>query len=156
MELIQIQNETTNENQKPLYDRINFIEKLSLMEGDEIPVSAFMKNIDGRFELGGSAYEKRGIAEFVPEWDKNKCIQCTMCSLVCSHATIRPFLLSNEEVQNVPMNTKLIPAKNQKLSIHNFCFSVRLQWMWCLCGNLSCWCNSNGSTGKSKRYAKCF
>lgn len=124
MELIQIQNETTNENQKPLYDRINFIEKLSLMEGDEIPVSAFMKNIDGRFELGGSAYEKRGIAEFVPEWDKNKCIQCTMCSLVCSHATIRPFLLSNEEVQNVPMNTKLIPAKNQKLKNYQFTISV--------------------------------
>ncbi len=124
MELIQIQNETTNENQKPLYDRINFIEKLSLMEGDEISVSAFMKNIDGRFELGGSAYEKRGIAEFVPEWDKNKCIQCTMCSLVCSHATIRPFLLSNEEVQNVPMNTKLIPAKNQKLKNYQFTISV--------------------------------
>ena len=124
MELIQIQNETTNENQKPLYDRINFIEKLSLMEGDEIPVSAFMKNIDGRFELGGSAYEKRGIAEFVPEWDKNKCIQCTMCSLVCSHATIRPFLLSNEEVQNVPMNTKLISAKNQKLKNYQFTISV--------------------------------
>lgn len=124
MELIQIQNETSNENQKPLYDRINFIEKLSLMEGDEIPVSAFMKNIDGRFELGGSAYEKRGIAEFVPEWDKNKCIQCTMCSLVCSHATIRPFLLSNEEVQNVPMNTKLIPAKNQKLKNYQFTISV--------------------------------
>lgn len=124
MELIQIQNETTNENQKPLYDRINFIEKLSLMEGDEIPVSAFMKNIDGRFELGGSAYEKRGIAEFVPEWDKNKCIQCTMCSLVCSHATIRPFLLSNEEVQNVPMNTKLIPSKNQKLKNYQFTISV--------------------------------
>lgn len=124
MELIQIQNETTNENQKPLYDRINFIEKLSLMEGDKIPVSAFMKNIDGRFELGGSAYEKRGIAEFVPEWDKNKCIQCTMCSLVCSHATIRPFLLSNEEVQNVPMNTKLIPAKNQKLKNYQFTISV--------------------------------
>ena len=124
MELIQIQNETTNENQKPLYDRINFIEKLSLMEGDEIPVSAFMKNIDGRFELGGSAYEKRGIAEFVPEWDKNKCIQCTMCSLVCSHATIRPFLLSKEEVQNVPMNTKLIPAKNQKLKNYQFTISV--------------------------------
>lgn len=124
MELIQIQNETTNENQKPLYDRINFIEKLSLMEGDEIPVSAFMKNIDGRFELGGSAYEKRGIADFVPEWDKNKCIQCTMCSLVCSHATIRPFLLSNEEVQNVPMNTKLIPAKNQKLKNYQFTISV--------------------------------
>lgn len=124
MELIQIQNETTNENQKPLYGRINFIEKLSLMEGDEIPVSAFMKNIDGRFELGGSAYEKRGIAEFVPEWDKNKCIQCTMCSLVCSHATMRPFLLSNEEVQNVPMNTKLIPAKNQKLKNYQFTISV--------------------------------
>lgn len=125
IELIQIQNDKiNNENQKPLYDRINFIEKLSLMEGDEIPVSAFMKNIDGRFELGGSAYEKRGIAEFVPEWDKNKCIQCTMCSLVCSHATIRPFLLSNEEVQNVPMNTKLIPAKNQKLKNYQFTISV--------------------------------
>ena len=125
MELAQNQiDKISNESQKPLYDRENFIEKLSLMEGDEIPVSAFMKNIDGRFELGGSAYEKRGIAEFVPEWDKNKCIQCTMCSLVCSHATIRPFLLANEEVQNAPMNIKLIPAKNPKVKDYQFTISV--------------------------------
>ena len=117
-------NTEKNNYSKSLYDRKNFIEKLSLMKGDEIPVSAFMQNINGRFEISGSAYEKRGIAEFVPEWDKNKCVQCTMCSLVCSHGTIRPFLISDSELQNAPLNTQFVSAKNPKIQKYKFTISV--------------------------------
>ena len=60
------------------------------MDGDSLPVSAFVDHADGTFELGASAYEKRGVAVSVPEWDSAKCIQCNQCAYVCPHATIRP------------------------------------------------------------------
>ena len=60
------------------------------MDGDSLPVSAFVNYVDGQFELGASAYEKRGVAVTVPEWDSAKCIQCNNCAYVCPHATIRP------------------------------------------------------------------
>ncbi len=69
------------------------------MEGDYLPVSTFTGNIDGQWETGASAYEKRGTAVTVPEWDPEKCIQCNRCAFVCSHATIRPFLLSEKKLR---------------------------------------------------------
>jgi pyruvate-ferredoxin/flavodoxin oxidoreductase len=71
-------------------------------EGDELPVSAFKGMEDGTFPLGTTAYEKRGIAVMVPEWQTDKCIQCNQCSLICPHAVIRPFLLNEEEKGNAP------------------------------------------------------
>lgn len=68
-------------------------------------------NIDGQWETGASAYEKRGTAVTVPEWDAEKCIQCNQCAFVCSHATIRPFLLSEEEVKAAPAQIKLADVK---------------------------------------------
>ena len=73
----------------------NLLEPISKMDGDSLPVSAFVENPDGQFETGASAYEKRGTAVTVPVWDPNTCIQCNNCAFVCSHATIRPFLLSD-------------------------------------------------------------
>ena len=70
---------------------------ISLMDGDSLPVSAFKDIADGQFETGASAYEKRGTAVMVPEWDPTTCIQCNNCAFVCSHATIRPFMLSADE-----------------------------------------------------------
>jgi pyruvate-ferredoxin/flavodoxin oxidoreductase len=71
-------------------------------EGDELPVSAFKGMEDGTFPSGTTAYEKRGIAVMVPEWQIDKCIQCNQCSLVCPHAVIRPLLLDNEEKEKAP------------------------------------------------------
>ena len=71
------------------------LEPISIMDGDSLPVSAFKDIADGQFELGASAYEKRGTAVTVPVWDPNTCIQCNNCAFVCSHATIRPFLLTD-------------------------------------------------------------
>ncbi len=87
------------------------MDPISLMDGDSLPVSAFSENPDGQFELGAAAYEKRGTAVTVPTWNAEKCIQCNQCAFVCSHATIRPFMLSDEEVKAAPENIKLADMK---------------------------------------------
>ena len=84
------------------------------MDGDSLPVSAFVDHADGTFELGASAYEKRGVAVSVPEWDSAKCIQCNQCAYVCPHATIRPFALTAEEAKNAPEAAKIVDVKAGK------------------------------------------
>ena len=81
------------------------------MDGDSLPVSAFVDPADGTFELGASAYEKRGVAVSVPEWDSAKCIQCNQCAYVCPHATIRPFALTADELAAAPAQTKAVDFK---------------------------------------------
>lgn len=99
------------------------LEPIALMDGDSLPVSAFADIADGQFEHGASAYEKRGTAVNVPTWDATKCIQCCQCSFVCSHATIRPFMLSEDEVKAAPSNIKLADTK-PKASEYKFTISV--------------------------------
>ncbi len=101
----------------------DLLEPISLMDGDSLPVSAFAECADGQFATGASAYEKRGIAVNVPEWDATKCIQCNQCAFVCSHATIRPFMLDEEEVKAAPANIKLADTK-PKASEYKFTMSV--------------------------------
>lgn len=101
----------------------NLMQPIALMDGDSLPVSAFMDYADGQFELGASAYEKRGTAVMVPEWDANKCIQCNQCAFVCSHATIRPFMLSEDEIKAAPKNIKLADTK-PKASEYKYTMSV--------------------------------
>ncbi len=87
---------------------------IDMMDGDSLPVSAFKDIADGQFELGASAYEKRGVAVFVPHWDESKCIECNTCANVCPHATIRPMALDEAEVAAAPeqMRTKpMMPPK---------------------------------------------
>nr|MCR5467515.1 pyruvate:ferredoxin (flavodoxin) oxidoreductase [Lachnospiraceae bacterium] len=97
---------------------------ISIMDGDSLPVSAFAENPDGQFELGASAYEKRGTAVTVPEWDAEKCVQCNLCSFVCSHATIRPFMLDDAEVKAAPSQIKLADVKVPKDTGYKFTMSV--------------------------------
>ncbi len=75
----------------------NVCTPMNVQKGDNIPVSAFIGREDGHFPLGTSAYEKRGIANKVPKWIPEKCIQCNQCSFVCPHSVIRPFLLDENE-----------------------------------------------------------
>ena len=91
----------------------SIMEPVGRMDGDRLPVSAFMDHVDGQFEQGAAAYEKRGVAVTVPVWDQTTCIQCNQCSFVCPHATIRPFVLTDEEAAAAPEQTKLIPAKGK-------------------------------------------
>ena len=79
------------------------------MLGDTLPVSAFSDHVDGTFEQGASAYEKRGVAVMVPEWNQDTCAKCNKCSFVCPHATIRPFALTDAEVSAAPENIKIAP-----------------------------------------------
>ena len=90
------------------------LEPVGKMDGDSLPVSAFTEHVDGQFELGASAYEKRGVAVSVPTWDANKCIQCNQCAYVCPHATIRPFALTAEEAKNAPEAAKVVDVKAGK------------------------------------------
>ena len=90
------------------------LEPVGKMDGDSLPVSAFSDHVDGQFELGASAYEKRGVAVSVPTWDAAKCIQCNQCAYVCPHATIRPFALTAEEAKNAPEAAKIVDVKAGK------------------------------------------
>ena len=90
----------------PLPDAPEFISNvvvpINRQNGDLLPVSAFMESVDGTWPQGTAAYEKRGVAAFVPEWNKDNCIQCNRCSYVCPHAAIRPFLLNADEQAAAP------------------------------------------------------
>ena len=90
------------------------LDPVGRMDGDSLPVSAFVKHVDGQFELGAAAYEKRGVAVSVPTWDSTKCIQCNNCAYVCPHATIRPFALTEEEAKNAPAAAKIVDVKAGK------------------------------------------
>ena len=92
----------------------NILFPVDKMDGDSLPVSTFVDHVDGQFELGAAAYEKRGVAVSVPTWDETKCIQCNNCAYVCPHATIRPFALTEEEAKNAPANAKIVDIKAGK------------------------------------------
>lgn len=94
-------------DRKELVDFVNnVLIPVSAQEGDKLPVSTFVGAADGHMPQGSAAYEKRGIAVDVPEWIPENCIQCNQCSLVCPHAVIRPFAMSEEELKNAPAQTK--------------------------------------------------
>jgi len=112
-------------------------------EGDELPVSAFSGMEDGTFPLGTTAYEKRGIAVMVPEWQIDKCIQCNQCAYVCPHATIRPFLLNEEEVNRAPDTFKTKKAIGKGLE--NFQYRIQVSPLDCTgCGNCADVCPAPG------------
>ena len=92
----------------------DILDPIDRMDGDSLPVSAFMPHVDGQWELGAAAYEKRGVAVSVPTWDETKCIQCNNCAYVCPHATIRPFALTEEEAKNAPAAAKIVDIKAGK------------------------------------------
>ena len=89
----------------------NILVPINAQKGDDLPVSAFKGMEDGTMPLGTSRYEKRGIATHLPVWDASECLQCNMCSLVCPHAVIRPFLLDEKEAANAPKDMTIVDAK---------------------------------------------
>ncbi len=92
----------------------NILDPVGKMDGDSLPVSVFMDHVDGQFELGAAAYEKRGVAVSVPTWDAQKCIQCNQCAYVCPHATIRPYAMTEEEAKAAPAAAKIVDVKAGK------------------------------------------
>ncbi|MBW6410553.1 pyruvate:ferredoxin (flavodoxin) oxidoreductase [Clostridium weizhouense] len=119
---------------------------ISKEAGHSLKVSTFVKNKmeDGTFMHGTSAYEKRGIAVNVPEWDLEKCIQCNQCSYVCPHATIRPFLLNEKEKSNSPSSMKLVQPKGLK-SDEKLYYTISITPLDCTgCGNCAEICPAPG------------
>ena len=113
-----------------------FVDKLLVpmnkLEGDKLPVSAFADYADGTFPSGTAAYEKRGIAIDVPEWQMDTCIQCNQCAFVCPHAAIRPVLMTEEEVAKAPATLPSKPAIGAK----GLLFSMSISPLDCTgCGN---------------------
>ena len=92
----------------------DLLDPISRMDGDSLPVSAFTDYVDGTFEHGAAAYEKRGVAVTVPSWNEATCVQCNQCAYVCPHATIRPFALTEEEAAAAPASAKIVDIKAGK------------------------------------------
>jgi len=114
---------------------------MNRQEGDNLPVSTFVGAEDGTFEAGSAAYEKRGIAVTVPEWQAANCIQCNQCSFVCPHAVIRPFLLTAEEKANAPEGFETIKAMGK--GFEELQYKIQVSTMDCTgCGNCADVCPS--------------
>ena len=112
----------------------NIMKPVGAMNGDALPVSVFSDHADGTFEQGASAYEKRGVAVLVPEWNNETCIGCNKCSYVCPHATIRPFALSAEEAANAPEVTKF-GEKVKAVTNKGYSYTLAVSPMDCMgCG----------------------
>ncbi|NLJ40630.1 MAG: pyruvate:ferredoxin (flavodoxin) oxidoreductase, partial [Clostridiales bacterium] len=104
-----VDDETVTEDTRPAFVK-NILDPIAKQRGDDLPVSAFIGTEDGSMPPGTAAYEKRGIAIEVPEWQIANCIQCNQCSLVCPHGVIRPFVLNDEEMAAAPKDFETKPA----------------------------------------------
>ncbi len=121
------------DNKEPEFIK-NILRPINSQDGDSLPVSAFNGIEDGTFPQGTAAYEKRGIAVNVPEWIIDNCIQCNQCAYICPHATIRPFLLDESEVQNAPQGFETKKAIGKGLE--GLQYRMQVDTMDCTgCGN---------------------
>ncbi|NLO37964.1 MAG: pyruvate:ferredoxin (flavodoxin) oxidoreductase, partial [Ruminiclostridium sp.] len=132
----------TKQDTRDLPDFIkNIMVPMNAMKGDDLPVSAFAGREDGTFPSGTSAYEKRGIAVNIPEWQTDNCIQCNQCSYVCPHAAIRPFLLNDAEKAAAPEAFVTKPAQGAQLKGLNY--KIQVSALDCTgCGNCADICPS--------------
>lgn len=125
--------ENTKHEDEPDFIK-NVLRPMEKEEGNDLPVSAFTGIEDGTFPLGTAAYEKRGIAVNVPQWIPENCIQCNQCSYVCPHATVRPFLLDDEEVKNAP--EQFVTKKALGKGLEGLNYRIQISTMDCTgCGN---------------------
>lgn len=119
----------------------NVLIPINRQDGDSLPVSTFVDREDGTWPMGTSAYEKRGIAVAVPEWQIDKCIQCNQCAFVCPHAAIRPILLSEEEMAKAPKGFAAKKAMGKGLE--SLSYRIQVSPLDCTgCGNCADICPS--------------
>ncbi len=130
---IKVKGENEEEN-RPAYIK-NMVDVINAQRGDDLPVSTFKGYEDGTFEMGTAAFEKRGIAVSVPEWQAENCIQCNQCAYVCPHAAIRPFLMTEAEVNAAPAGTETRVATPTK-TFADLSFRIQVSVLDCTgCGN---------------------
>ncbi|MBC6696139.1 pyruvate:ferredoxin (flavodoxin) oxidoreductase [Terrisporobacter mayombei] len=121
----------------------NILRPMSAQKGNDLPVSAFLGYEDGTFPAGTAAYEKRGVAVNVPEWDIEKCIQCNRCAFICPHACIRPVLVNEEELANAPEAFEAKKATGKGLE--GLQYRIQVSPMDCTgCGNCADVCPAKG------------
>ena len=137
--------DTETKTERPKTDFVKkIVDTMNAQEGDKLPVSAFNGREDGTFPCGTAAYEKRGVAVDVPEWQPDKCIQCNQCSYVCPHASIRPFLLTEEEVAAAPEAFTTVAPKGLK-NADGLKFRMQVSVLDCLgCGSCAEVCPAPG------------
>ncbi|OHD72446.1 MAG: pyruvate:ferredoxin (flavodoxin) oxidoreductase [Spirochaetes bacterium RBG_16_49_21] len=112
----------------------DIVSPINRLEGNNLPVSAFTDFPDGTFPQGTAAYEKRGIATYVPDWVPSNCIQCNQCAYVCPHAVIRPFLLDDSEVESLPSGVETLQARGK--SLEGYRFRIQISTLDCYgCGS---------------------
>ena len=117
---------------RPIFVR-NIADQVNAIKGYDLPVSAFTGYEDGTMDNGGAAYEKRGIANYVPQWIEENCIQCNQCAFACPHAVIRPFLLTDEEMEKAPEGMKTKDARGK--GINGLQFKIQISTLDCTgCG----------------------
>ena len=92
------------------------VRPMNAQRGYDLPVSAFSGREDGTWEMGTTAYEKRGVAAMVPVWNPEACIQCNQCAYICPHATIRPFVLTEEEQKGVGEDVEILKAQGKQFA----------------------------------------
>ena len=114
--------EGANENEPDFIK--NMVRPIINLEEDDLPVSTYLPYDDGQYMAGTSRYEKRGIALFVPEWNIDNCIQCNQCSYICPHATIRPFLLDEDQKAKAPEGFETKKAIGKGLEGYEFRIQV--------------------------------
>ena len=125
------------------------VRPINAQAGDLLKVSDFIKHdtVDGTWQNGTSAYEKRGVEAFVPKWDAENCIQCNKCAYVCPHAAIRPFVLTDEELKGFDGTTIEMKAPAAMKGMH---FVIEPSVLDCLgCGNCADVCPGNPKKGKA-------
>jgi len=121
------------DGRKDVVDFVNgVLNPVNAQLGNELPVSAFAKAADGTLPQGSAAYEKRGIAVDVPEWNPDNCIQCNFCSYVCPHAVIRPVAMTADEAEKAPEGMK----KTAMTGIAGLEFAITVSALDCMgCGS---------------------
>ena len=126
--------DTNGTSDRPEYI-VKVVDTINQQKGDDLPVSTFVGAEDGTFEAGTAAYEKRGVAVNVPEWQTENCIQCNQCAYVCPHACIRPFLLTEEETEKAPEGTETRVATPSKM-FNGLNYRIQVSVLDCTgCGN---------------------
>jgi pyruvate-ferredoxin/flavodoxin oxidoreductase len=127
-----VKENTSNDKNLPDFIK-NVVIPINSLEGDNLPVSAFLGREDGTFPAGTTQYEKRGIAVSVPEWIPNNCTQCNQCAFVCPHAAIRPFLITDEEKSKLPAGIQTVRGL---ANLKEFNYRIQVSVLDCTgCGN---------------------